>query len=185
MNRTPVLLAATLATTVAAPVCLAQSQPRYFTQMQAELQAMGLSPQCAAASPQAGTCTVRASSPTPAGAPASTRRFVLSLHYDDNTDTIYVYADHYATLRADAPNVAQVTRRLLELNWEMLVGKFEWSPASGEVRLSAVLNTDSNFDRRAFRGVVRAVLRLADRYADEVARLTGNPVGETAPAPAR
>ncbi|MEI8257434.1 MAG: YbjN domain-containing protein [Deltaproteobacteria bacterium] len=158
----------------------ASAQPRYLTQMQAELQAMGLSPQCASANGQAGSCTTRASLPAPAanGQP-SNRRFVLSLQYDDNSDTIYVYVDHYASVRADAPSAPQVFRRLLEMNWEMLVARFEWSSASGEIRLSAVMNTDSNFDRRAFRGVVRSVLRLADRYADDLAGLTGNPVGDT------
>ncbi len=162
----------------------AAAQPRYLTQMQAELQAMGLSPQCASANAQAGSCTTRASAPPAAanGQP-SNRRFVLSLQYDDNSDTVYVYVDHYASVRADAANALQVFRRLLEMNWEMLIARFEWSSASGEIRLSAVLNTDSNFDRRAFRGVVRSVLRLADRYADDLAALTGNPVGDTmAPA---
>lgn len=180
-------LASAAAIALFAPIATAQTQPRYFTQMQAELQAMGLAPQCASASTTAGTCTVRATAAAAqpgATAPARARRFVLSLQYDDNSDTIYVYADHYASLRADAPHAAQAFRRLLELNWEMLVGRFEWSPSSGEVRLSAVINTDSNFDRRAFRGVVRSLLRLADRYAEEVARLTGSPVGETAEAPA-
>jgi hypothetical protein len=158
----------------------AGAQPRYLTQMQAELQAMGLSPQCTSTNANAGSCTTRASAPAAANGQASTRRFVLSLQYDDNSDTIYAYVDHYASLRGDAPNAAQAFRRLLEMNWEMLIGRFEWSAASGEIRLSAVMNTDSNFDRRAFRGVVRSLLRLADRYADEVSRLTGNPVGESA-----
>jgi len=153
--------------------------------MQAELQAMGLAPQCASANAQAGSCTTRAASPpAAANGQSSSRRFVLSLQYDDNSDTIYVYVDHYGLLHGDASNAGQVFRRLLELNWEMLVGRFEWSAASGEIRLSAVMNTDSNFDRRAFRGVVRSVLRIADRYADEIARLTGNPVGESAPSSA-
>lgn len=157
----------------------ASSQPRYLTQMQAELQAMGLAPQCSSTNAQAGSCTTRASAPASANGQASTRRFVLSLQYDDNSDTIYVYVDHYASIRADASTAPQVFRRLLEMNWEMLAGRFEWSAASGEIRLSASINTDSNFDRRAFRGVVRSLLRLADRYADEVARITGNPVGES------
>jgi hypothetical protein len=158
----------------------AVAQPRYLTQMQAELQAMGLAPQCTSANANAGSCTTRASAPAAANGQQSARRFVLSLQYDDNSDTIYAYVDHYASLRGDAPNAAQTFRRLLEMNWEMLIGRFEWSAASGEIRLSAVMNTDSNFDRRAFRGVVRSLLRLADRYADEVSRLTGAAVGESA-----
>lgn len=103
----------------------------------------------------------------------------MALTYDDRSDAIYVFFEHYATLRADAPNVAAVSRRLLEMNWEMLIGKFEWSPTSGEIRLSTVLHTDSNFDRRAFRSIVHSMLRLADRYANELTQLTGTQVGET------
>jgi hypothetical protein len=109
------------------------------------------------------------------------RRFELVVEYSDVTDTVYVYLTRYATLRVDQPNATTAFRRVAEMNWEMLVGKFEWSAPSGELRLGAVMQTDSNFDRRAFRGVVRSVLRLGDRYADEVSRLTGAAVGE-APA---
>jgi hypothetical protein len=157
------------------PVAAAQNDPRYLTQVRAELQAMGFAPQCAAASPQAGTCRLRARAE---GEPASTRQFTVVFDYSDVTDTIYVYLDRYATLRAEGPEVAAAQRRLLEMNWEMLVGKFEWSPTQGEVRLGTVLHTDSNFDRRAFRGAVRALLRVGERYADEVSRLTAGPVGE-------
>lgn len=166
----------------------AQTDPRYFNQMRAELQAMGLTAQCAAVSAQVGACRVVASAQPAPGAPATAtataRRYALVLEYSDQTDTVYAYLDHYATLRGDASNASAAFRRLAEMNWEMLVGKFEWSTRTGEVRLGAVLNTDSNFDRRAFRGVVRAVLRLGDRYAEEISHLSGAPVGESLPAPA-
>lgn len=161
----------------------AQTDPRYFGQIRAELQAMGMPAQCAAASAQAGSCRVTAAGATGNPNVAPARRFVIGLDYSDVTDTVYVYIDHYATLRSDAPNAAATFRRLLEINWEMLVGRFEWAAQTGELRLSATLNTDSNFDRRAFRGVVRALLRLAERYADEVARVSGSPVGESVAAP--
>ena len=41
----------------------------------------------------------------------------------------------------------------------------------GEVRLAMILNTDSNFDRRAFRSAVRGIGQLADRYLQELERL--------------
>ena len=56
----------------------------------------------------------------------------------------------------------------MELNWELLVGKFEWNPRDGEVRLSAVLNTDSNFDRRALRSIVHSLDTIAARYEREL-----------------
>lgn len=159
----------------------AQDEPRYLTQVRAELQAMGFAPQCAAASAQAGSCRTRAQAE---GDRPATRRFVAVFEYSDVTDTVYVYLDHYATLRAEGADVAAATRRLLEMNWEMLVGKFEWSPTSGEMRLGTVLHTDTNFDRRAFRGAFRALLRLGERYAEEISRLTAGPVGEPAAPPA-
>ncbi len=180
----PTVLAFAFASTVfgLAHPAAAQSDPRYFGQVRAELQAMGFEAQCAAANTQAGTCRVQASASqatSPVGAPRSGRQFVLTLEYSDVTDTVYVFIDQYARMTAESPAVPATTRRLLEMNWEMMVGRFEWSPSTGDVRLSAVLNTDSNFDRRAFRGVVRSLLRLADRWADEVGRLTGSPVGES------
>lgn len=169
----PLLLAALCAPSRAG----AQNEPRYLTQVRAELQAMGYVPQCAAASAQAGSCRMRAQSE---GDRAATRRFVVVFDYSDVTDTVYVYLERYATLRPDGADAAPAMRRLLEMNWEMLVGKFEWSSGTGEVRLGTVLHTDSNFDRRAFRGAVRALLRLGERYADEVSRITASPVGESA-----
>lgn len=162
----------------------AQNDPRYLGPIRAELTAMGLTPQCAAVNGETGTCRVRttvaAAGAMPGGAPTSNREFTLTLEYSDASDTIYVYADHYATLQSTATTAATAFRRMLEMNWEMLVGKLEWSPSTGEIRLGAVMHTDSNFDRRAFRGVVRAVVRLADRYAPEMAQLTAGVVGGAA-----
>lgn len=161
----------------------AQSEPRYLPQIRTELQAMGYTPQCAPVSATVGTCRVEhVGAESGAGASAG-RRFELVVEYSDVTDTAYVYLSRYATLRVEQPNATTAFRRVAEMNWEMLVGKFEWSAPTGELRLGAVMQTDSNFDRRAFRGVVRSLLRLGDRYADEVGRLTGGTVGE-APAAA-
>lgn len=173
------------AATLVSSAASAQGQPRYLAQMQAELQAMAMAPQCAPTSATVGACTVRAQAPGADGrTPNPTaRRFVVSMTYDDGSDTIYVYVERYATLRADAANASQATRRLLELNWEMLASRVEWSPSTGEVRLSSLLHTDSNFDRRAFRSVIRSLLRSAERYAQELSQLTGSAVGES-PAPA-
>jgi hypothetical protein len=179
-------LSAVVATSLAlkASTASAQAQPRYLAQMQAELQAMALAPQCAPTSATVGACTIRAQAvgadgrtPNPNG-----RRFVVSMTYDDGSDTIYLYIERYATLRADAANASQVMRRLLELNWEMLASRVEWSPSTGEVRMSSLMHTDSNFDRRAFRSVLRSLLRSAERYAQELSQLTGSAVGES-PAP--
>lgn len=177
----PACLAIPLCLALAPSVAGAQAEPRYFNQLRAELQAMGIVAQCAPASPQAGVCRGVAQSVAAPGAPAVGRRYTLVLEYSDQTDTIYVFLERYGTLRADAAGAPAAFRRVAEINWEMLTGKLEWSSRTGELRLGAVMHTDSNFDRRAFRGVVRSVIRLGDRYAAEVAQVTGAPVGDAAP----
>lgn len=159
----------------------AQTEPRYLPQVRAELQAIGLTAQCAPVSATVGTCRVEHAGAQAGGGSGVGRRFELVVEYSDVTDTVYAYLARYATLRVEQPNATTAFRRVAEMNWEMLVGKFEWNASSGELRLGAVMHTDSNFDRRAFRGAVRSLLRLGDRYADEVGRLTGGTVGE-APA---
>lgn len=161
----------------------AQTEPRYLPQIRTELQAMGFTAQCAPVSTSVGTCRVEHAGATAGPGATAGRRFELVVEYSDVTDTAYAYLTRYAMLRVDQPNATTAFRRVAEMNWEMLVGKFEWRAPTGELRLGAVLHTDSNFDRRAFRGVVRSLLRLGDRYADEVGRLTGGTVGE-APAAA-
>ncbi len=159
----------------------AQTEPRYLPQVRTELTAMGYAAQCAPVSATVGTCRVEHVGAQAAGATTAGRRFELVVEYSDVTDTVYAYLARYAALRVEQPNATTAFRRIAEMNWEMLIGKFEWNAASGELRLGAVMHTDSNFDRRAFRGAVRSLLRLGDRYADEVGRLTAGTVGE-APA---
>lgn len=177
--RAPLALALLLSPALAS----AQSEPRYLPQIRTELQAMGYAAQCAPVSATVGTCRVEHVGAQSGAGTTAGRRFELVVEYSDVTDTVYAYLTRYATLRVEQPNATTAFRRVAEMNWEMLVGKFEWSAPTGELRLGAVMQSDSNFDRRAFRGVVRSLLRLGDRYADEIGRLTGGTVGE-APAAA-
>lgn len=91
--------------------------------------------------------------------------------YSDASDTVYFYIERYLQLPPDGARTSSVLRRMMELNWELLVAKFEWDGRSGEVRLSALLNTDSNFDRRAFRSILRALDTVAQRYQRELREL--------------
>ncbi len=141
-------------------------QPRYLEAMRTELERMSIEgARCERTDPQRAHCQF-----THRGAQTH-RDFTVHLAYSDYTDTVYFYVDGYLTAASDAPTTDRLMRRLMELNWTMLVGKFEWDPTDGEVRLALVLNTDSNFDRRAFRSSVRAIAELADRYHTELSRI--------------
>jgi hypothetical protein len=142
--------------------------PRYAAAMEAELRQMGIAAECASESALRHRC--RASRPAAAGSAGAS----LHLVYSDESDTIYFYFERYLLLPSDHARAATVLRRLMELNWDLLVGKFEWNPRTGEVRLGATLSTDSNFDRRAFRSVIAALDTLAARYASELRDLIGS-----------
>ena len=133
--------------------------PRYASALQAELVAMQREPTCVPEARGRFHCSF-------AGETAGSG--TMHAVYSDETDTVYVYFERYAMLPPDDPQLAAMLRRMMELNWQLLVGKLEWSARSGEVRLSAVLNTDSNFDRRALRSIVLALGAAANRHRSEL-----------------
>ena len=137
---------------------------RYARELQAELTAMQRQPRCQPETHGRFHCSFAATGAT-SGGHGSTLHAV----YSDQTDTVYVYVERYAMLPADDARTPTLLRRMMELNWQLLVGKLEWSARSGEVRLSAVLNTDSNFDRRALRSIVLSLETVAERYRQELA----------------
>lgn len=139
--------------------------PRYMAAMRAELEAMHLEPLCTPHGPTTAECELVMRGPT------TGRELEVHLVYSDETDTIYVYVKDYLRAPAGAPETPALMRRLMELNWELLAAKAEWSSSTGEVRLAIVLHTDSNFDRRAFRSLVRSLGTVADRFYNELSRL--------------
>ncbi|MBX3274469.1 MAG: YbjN domain-containing protein [Sandaracinaceae bacterium] len=151
----------------------APGQPRYLAAMQRELEAMRVrGARCEATDAQRGRCQFSVRGMT------TGRDFTVHLVYSDRTDTVYLYVERYLSAPADGASTDALLRRLMELNWSLLLGKFEWSSSDGEVRLAMILNTDSNFDRRAFRSAVRGIGQLADRYFNELDRLTRGQAGE-------
>ncbi|MBX3248830.1 MAG: YbjN domain-containing protein [Myxococcales bacterium] len=153
------LLAALPAATAQAP------EPRYLAAMREELDAMGLAPLCEPESAIRARCELRHVSPD---ARHELRAFTL---YSDESDTVYVWVPRLVVAPPEDPATPAVLRRIAELNWSMLTTKLEWNPSDGEVRLSAVLHTDSSFDRRAFRNLVRVVLSLAGRHGPQLEAL--------------
>lgn len=144
----------------------AEGQPRYLDAMRRELATMGVrNATCEVDDAQRGHCAFTTRGVT------TNRDFPVQAIYSDRTDTIYLFVGRYLTVPADGDTTLALLRRLMELNWTLLLGKFEWDSASGEVRLAMILNTDSNFDRRAFRSAVRGIGQLADRYYVELDRL--------------
>lgn len=152
----------------AMPADAQEPAPRYLDALREELERLELAPSCEAESPVRARCELRDVS---RDGRSELLAYVL---YSDESDTVYVWVPRLAIAPAEAPGTEVVLRRIAELNWSMLATKLEWNASDGEVRLSAVLHTDSSFDRRAFRNLVRVVTSLARRHGPELSRLAAS-----------
>ena len=139
--------------------------PRYLEQIRSEFAALNVEAACTVPTPQRAHCTYQYRGQR------SQREFELHLVYSDETDTIYLYVNRYLEAPADAPGTGALLQRLMTYNWRMLAGKFEWDETDGEVRLSVVFHTDSNFDRRTFRSLIRGLALQADAFYRELSSL--------------
>lgn len=108
---------------------------------------------------------------------ADGRTFEFGIRYCRTTETVYVYIDRFLELESPDGPSAELARRLLELNRRMVTAKLEWDRPTNSIRLSVVINTDSNFDRRAFRSQLKGLIANAERLWPELAALA-RPVAE-------
>lgn len=134
----------------------------YMNAIEQELTGLQLSPTCL---PAQGRCTFELDSEE------ARNVFAVTVQYNSADQTVMVAIDQYMTATSDNPRTDRLLQRLMELNWQQLVPMFQWNAADGRVRLAGLLNTDSNFDRRAFRGVVQAVDAVAARRYRELRTL--------------
>jgi hypothetical protein len=134
----------------------------YMNAIEQELTALDLTPTCQTAQ---GRCTFELDSEE------ARNVFSVTVQYNSTNQTVLVTIDQYLTATTENPRTDRLLQRLMELNWQQLVPMFQWNAADGHVRLAGLLNTDSNFDRRAFRGVVQAVDAVAARNYRELRTL--------------
>ena len=127
--------------------------PRYLPAVRQELERLDLEPDCRPLGRPRAECVLRVDD--------REVRVVIS----EVSETVTVAVLDLAQWDPNAADLGAKLRLLHELAWELPGAKLEWDPRTGAVRLSAVLHTDTNFDRRAFRVVVRELAATARRVA--------------------
>ncbi|HUT78153.1 MAG TPA: hypothetical protein VM285_10725 [Polyangia bacterium] len=166
VNRARPLLAAAAALLAAAlPVWGAEPEAPagYLTAIGEELARLDLHAVC---DDVTGTCSFTRSR-------SDGVEFQVGVRHGQNTHTVYIFIERYLELSdPDGPSLA-LARRLLDLNRQLVTGKFEWEQESNSIRLTAVLSSDSNFDRKAFRSVVLGLWVVAERLWPELTALAG------------
>ncbi len=94
--------------------------------------------------------------------------------YSSENDIVYIYVERFLVLdNCDGPSL-ELCRKLLELNRKMVTAKLEWNKVDCTIRLSNTINTDSNFDRRAFRSQVQGLLATAKSILPSLLKKTAS-----------
>ncbi len=94
---------------------------------------------------------------------------------DTESALCFVIIRNYMTVKPDHRNCDKVLRHLMELNWKLNVGKFEWNPDDGEVRISFTFSTEEGVGFNAFKAVFDTMTNTADDKYEECQKiLTGD-----------
>jgi len=86
------------------------------------------------------------------------------------------------TIPNSHPRKYVMLQRFMELNWELLIGKYEWDKSDGEVRLSYTFSTENGLGYEAFAACLQWIVLSADRDYPELMGLMWAPEEKPAAA---
>lgn len=98
----------------------------------------------------------------------------LRIVIDVERQLVYVFVNRLITVPVNHPRLAEILQRLMELNWQLNVGKFEWDKTDGEVRYSYTFTTENGLGFEAFEAIVLTLLKTADDLWPELSKLAGS-----------
>ncbi|NSW56826.1 MAG: trypsin-like peptidase domain-containing protein [Armatimonadetes bacterium] len=87
---------------------------------------------------------------------------------DANRELVYLYLNRYLMAPPDQANIDTVLRTLMDYNWRVNIGKFEWDKSDGEVRFSQIFTTENGLGFEAFEAMYFALARLGDQLWPEL-----------------
>ena len=90
---------------------------------------------------------------------------------DTESALAFVIIRNYMTVKPDNRNADKVLRHLMQLNWKLNVGKFEWNPDDGEVRLTFTFSTEEGIGFNAFKAVFDTLTNTADDKYEECQKI--------------
>lgn len=90
---------------------------------------------------------------------------------DPDTALAFIIISDYLSVPPDHRNCDKVLRRLMELNWALNVGKFEWDSEDGEVRFTFCFSTENGIGYEAFQAVFGTMVTTADDRIEELQKL--------------
>ena len=128
--------------------------PGYMIAIRQEIARLNIDAVC---DDRAGTCVFA----TTLGEEGPTLDVTIRLSFA--THTVYIYIERFIEIDTPKGPGLELARLLLAYNRQMVTSKLEWDESTATIRISVVLNTDSNFDRKAFRSQLLGMLSNARR----------------------
>jgi hypothetical protein len=96
----------------------------------------------------------------------------LRIVIDAERQLVYVFLNRYLSAPPNHPRLPKILQRLMEINWDLNVGKMEWDKTDGEVRLSFMFTTENGIGFEAFEAIITTLLQTGDRLWPELHQLT-------------
>ena len=98
--------------------------------------------------------------------------FRLSVQLFEREKVLFLAVGDYLQLEDATTSSAMVLllTQLVTTNYELLLGKFQLNPSTGEISLSVEINLDDGLGFRTFRAVADHLVRTADRRYPELVR---------------
>ena len=90
---------------------------------------------------------------------------------DEGKRIVYIYFNRYLSIPKDHPNRNQVLQALMEQNWKLNIGRYEWDSEDGEVRFSYTFTTENGIGFEAFEAIVKTLLGTGDKLWPELSNL--------------
>jgi hypothetical protein len=105
------------------------------------------------------------------------RTYQLNVQIFEREKVLFLAVTDYIAIEQASSSSAMVLMltQLASMNYELLLGKFQLNPATGEISLSVELNLEDGLGFRTFQSVLGHLLRTADaRYPDLVRASKGH-----------
>ena len=101
----------------------------------------------------------------------SSGNYDMLMFIDNPRKIVYLCVNRFMTIPDTHPRKSVLLQRLMEWNWDLLIGKYEWDKTDGEVRLSYTFSTENGLGYEAFAACFQLLVLIADRDYPKLMKL--------------
>jgi hypothetical protein len=101
--------------------------------------------------------------------------FKVNLQLFEREMVLFMVATGYLQLEdaTNAPAMVLLLTQLAALNYDLLIGKFQLNPSSGDISISAEINLDDGMGYQTFQSVLHHLIQTADSHHPDLLKAAG------------